>query len=74
MHGLETVVIHTRVLNLLDTFQSKCLRNILKYIYDIHKQRIPERSSATEGKRTVKSSKSKTISNTRNPLNKKTRI
>ena len=26
MHGLETVVMNTRVLNLLDTFQLKCLR------------------------------------------------
>ena len=26
MHGLETVVMITRVLNLLDTFQQKCLR------------------------------------------------
>ena len=30
MHGLETVVINTRVVNLLDTFQLQCLRNILK--------------------------------------------
>ena len=30
MHGLETVVMNTRVLHLLDTFQFKCLRNRLK--------------------------------------------
>ena len=30
MHGLETVVMNTRVLNLLYTFPVKCLRNILK--------------------------------------------
>ena len=37
MHGLETEVMNTRVSNLLDTFQFKCLRNRLKrlttYIY-----------------------------------------
>ena len=30
MHGLETVVMNTRVSNLLDTFQFKCLRHRLK--------------------------------------------
>ena len=31
MYGLETVVMNTRVLNLLDTFQLKCLRKSSKY-------------------------------------------
>ena len=30
MYGLETVVMNTRVLKMLDTFQLKCLRKILK--------------------------------------------
>ena len=30
MYGLETIVMNTRVLNMLDTFQLKCLRKILQ--------------------------------------------